>query len=477
MMAHLPEGTLFAGRYRVLRCIAAGGMGAVYEAVHLETERRRALKVMHAHLFQSDEMRERFKREARIAAQVESEHIVDVSDAGVDEATGMPFLVMELLRGEDLGERRKRLGPRPPAEVITHLQQAALALDKTHAAGIIHRDLKPQNLFLTEREDGTPKIKILDFGIAKLVREGATSAGTTQSVGTPTYMAPEQFRVGPKLTPAADIYALGMMAYTLLVGVPYWHREVRASADVIGLVLVALEGPKEPASARAAERNVTLPPAFDTWFATITALDPAGRFPSATEAIRALAAVFQAAPLPASASPALAPLPEHAAPSRLSTTDVPTVPRAPAAEIHTATSTAVTLAQPAPRGPRSIALFAALGLPIVAAGVWFALRPTGAPVPVLSSPANTSVAPEILTPPPATSAVPAPPLTAEPERSADTPPLVEPAPTLSATAPQKPAPVPPPAAAPHPAVSAPLPRRPAPRAKPASAPPPLIGRE
>src|SRR5262245_7883256 len=129
MHADLAEGTLFAGRYRLLGRIARGGMGTVYEAVHIETDRRRAIKMMHPHLFQSDEMRERFKREARIAAQIESEHIVDVTDAGVDEATGTPFLVMELLRGEDLGARLKRLGRLPPLEVLACMQQAAAALD------------------------------------------------------------------------------------------------------------------------------------------------------------------------------------------------------------------------------------------------------------------------------------------------------------------------------------------------------------
>src|SRR5262249_42207477 len=138
MSAALSDGTLFACRYRVLRRIAAGAMGVVYEAVHIETDRRRALKVMHPHLFQSDEMRERFKREARIAARIESEHIVDVSDAGVDEATGMPFLVMELLRGEELGQRLKRVGRLPPAEVLLYLHQTALALGRTHAASIVH---------------------------------------------------------------------------------------------------------------------------------------------------------------------------------------------------------------------------------------------------------------------------------------------------------------------------------------------------
>src|SRR5512132_1995102 len=174
MSAKLEEGSVFAGRYRVVRCLAEGGMGAVYEVIHLETDRRRALKVMHPHLFQSEEMRERFKREARIAAHVDSEYIVDVSDAGVDYATRMPFLVMELLRGEELGDRLKRMGRLPPEEVVLYMQQAAWALDRTHAASIVHRDLKPANLFLTTREDGTPRIKILDFGVAKLVAESST---------------------------------------------------------------------------------------------------------------------------------------------------------------------------------------------------------------------------------------------------------------------------------------------------------------
>ena len=284
----LPEGSLFAGRYRIVRCMAAGGMGSVYEVVHTETERRRALKVMHPHLFQSDEMRERFKREARIAAQVESEYIVDVADAGVDEATKTPFLVMELLQGEELGDRLARLGALPPAEVVTYLHQAALALDRTHAKMIVHRDLKPENLFLTLREDGSPRVKILDFGVAKVVAEGATGAGATRSLGTPLYMAPEQFRTGFKLLPAADIYALGMMAYTLLAGEPYWAFEARSAGDVIAFAMTVIQGPKESAVARAAARGVTLPAAFDGWFRRVTAVNPGDRFSRASEAVRAL---------------------------------------------------------------------------------------------------------------------------------------------------------------------------------------------
>jgi serine/threonine protein kinase len=283
------EGAVFAGRYRVIRRIGAGAMGAVYEAVHLPTERRRALKILHAHLAEREGLRTRFELEARVAARVDSEFIVDVFDAGVDEATGTPFLAMELLRGEDLSRRLKRLGRLPAEEVLRHLAQAARALDKTHAAGVVHRDLKPGNLFLAEREGEPPRVKVLDFGIAKIAAEG-TSSGTTATVGTPLYMAPEQFR-GRQVSTATDIHALGMIAYTLLVGHAYWAEEARG-ADPVAFALIAVRGPEEPASARAARRGVALPAAFDAWFARATEASPRRRFATATEAVRALAAAL-----------------------------------------------------------------------------------------------------------------------------------------------------------------------------------------
>ncbi|HTN89775.1 MAG TPA: protein kinase [Sorangium sp.] len=292
MSATLAEGTVFARRYRVVRLIATGGMGSIHEVVHLETARRRALKAMHAHIFEDEDMRERFRLEARIAANVESEHIVEVFDAGVDEATGTPFLVMELLRGEELGQRLKRAGRLPPAEVITYLHQTALALDRTHAASIVHRDLKPANIFLSEREDGSVRVKLLDFGIAKLIADSTAAAGATRNLGTPIYMAPEQFQVGARLTGAADIYALGMIAYTLLVGIPYWRQEARSAGDMVAFALLAARGPQEPPVQRARAHGVTLPPGFDAWFARATAVNPAVRFGRAMEAVQALGEVL-----------------------------------------------------------------------------------------------------------------------------------------------------------------------------------------
>ncbi|AUX45843.1 protein kinase [Sorangium cellulosum] len=296
------EGGLFGGRYRVVRGIATGAMGAVYEVEHIETERRRALKVMHPHLAENPDFRARFKLEARIAARIASDHIVEVFDAGIDAETGMPFLVMELLRGEELSKRLRRTGRLSAEEAMVYLRQTAIALDKTHAAGVVHRDLKPANLFLAEDEDGgEPRVKVLDFGIAKLVAETALDAATTATLGTPLYMAPEQFR-GAQISPAVDIFALGMIAYTLLVGSAYWLNDMREFNNTLAFAVTAMHGPQEPACARAAADGVTLPPAFDPWFAKTTALAPEERFKTASAAIEALAEIFGIAPPPVRSS-------------------------------------------------------------------------------------------------------------------------------------------------------------------------------
>lgn len=291
MSALLSEGTLFGARYRIVRCIAAGGMGAVYEVIHTETNRRHALKVMHAHLFKSEEMRDRFKREARITAGIESEFIIYISDAGIDAFTRMPFMAMEFLSGEDLDQYVERKGRLPFNEVLTYLRQVASALERTHAANIVHRDLKPSNIFLAQRDDGSSRVKVLDFGVAKVI-EDSTSAQGTQSLGTPMYMAPEQMQAGTKLTGAADIYALGLLTFTLLVGKPYWAKELQYAGGVLAFIGLAAQGPKVPATERAAEYGVILPPAFHAWFSRITSPYPGARFLSANEAIWELEQVF-----------------------------------------------------------------------------------------------------------------------------------------------------------------------------------------
>jgi eukaryotic-like serine/threonine-protein kinase len=304
----LATGSIFARRYQILRRLASGGMGAVYEALHLETRRRRALKVMLPELFTKPELRDRFRREAHVTSSVKSEFLVDVFDAGLDEASGMPFLVMELLEGEDLGRLVEREGPLAPSDVVAHLSQVASALDRTHAASIVHRDLKPENLFLTHREDGSSCVKILDFGISKVMNEAATGGPNTTSIGTPAYMAPEQIVGGP-VTPAADIHALGLIAYTLLTGRAYWQDDVESTDNALAFALRAAQGIREGAVSRAHRHGHELPVEFDAWFACTAALDPKRRFRTASEAALALA---DALGVPA---PAVVPAPSASRPA------------------------------------------------------------------------------------------------------------------------------------------------------------------
>jgi len=287
--AALRGGGTFQGRYQIVRCIKAGGMGAVYEAIHLETRRRRALKVMLPSMVSNAEMRERFKLEATVAADVDSDHIVEIFDAGIDAETGAPFLVMELLRGEDLTDVLGWRGHLPSEETVHILAQAAKALDKTHAAGIVHRDLKPDNLFLARSDDHAPRLKILDFGIAKVTAQSSQTKSETRSLGTPAYMAPEQLK-GSQIGPWTDLYALGQIAYTLLVGEAYWTEDIESQEAIYPLLLRVGSGPADPAAARAWRRQrVTLSPEFEAWFARATAAEPGARFAQASTMIAALA--------------------------------------------------------------------------------------------------------------------------------------------------------------------------------------------
>jgi Protein kinase domain len=296
-LAVLQPGALFGRRYRIDRCINAGGMGAVYAVTDEKTDSRRALKVMLPNLVRDAGLRARFALEARICGNIESDHIVRVSDADVDEATGMPFIVMDLLRGEELGSLIEERGALPPAEVLTYLYQAALALDKTHAAKIVHRDLKPENLFITRRDDGSPCIKILDFGIAKVVSQAGPSTATLAS-GTPFYMAPEQMLGDGSISPRADLYALGHITYTLLVGEAYWTEEGVESDGLFALLSRIMLGVTETPSARAARRRgVALSAAFDAWFVKMTAKPQEERYERASTAVAALAEVL-GEPLP-----------------------------------------------------------------------------------------------------------------------------------------------------------------------------------
>jgi TolB-like protein/tRNA A-37 threonylcarbamoyl transferase component Bud32 len=294
MQGALVEGTVFHGRYTVGRCLRAGGMGAVYECVHIATRKRRALKVMLPSLVADPTLRARFELEARVTADVDSEHIVETFDAGVDGETGAPFLVMELLRGEDLGAMLARRGRLPSEEVLLLLAQAASALDKTHAAGIIHRDLKPENLFVATRDSGSSRLKILDFGIAKLLshEEAKANVRNTALVGTPLYMAPEQIDGTGAIDPRTDTYALAHIAYALLTGRAYWEDDLAEARSVYAFLTRVLAGPTDAATVRAARADATLPSAFDDWFARAAAASRESRFDKASDVVNTLAAIF-----------------------------------------------------------------------------------------------------------------------------------------------------------------------------------------
>ncbi len=284
----LERGSVFHGRYRVERRLGAGAMGAVYEVVDEKTQSLRALKVMQPDLVRDPVHRERFAQEAQITGKIESDHLVRVLDAGIDPMSSMPFLTMELLRGETLGREIERRRALPIAEAKRYLQQISFGLMKTHAAGIVHRDLKPDNLFVTMRDDGSPSIKILDFGIAKVVARSQPAAATR--VGTPLYMAPEQLDGKGTIGPPTDIHALGHLAYEMLVGEPYWAEEMRCTEGVMPFFEKLLKGPIESPSGRAKRRcDVTLPLKFDAWFSRCIAHDPADRYSSVVEFMQAFA--------------------------------------------------------------------------------------------------------------------------------------------------------------------------------------------
>jgi len=212
-------GQVIADKYRILGLLGRGGMGQVYEARHVVVGRRFALKFLHQHLSRGPDSLSRFLREAQAAGALDSEHIAAVLD--FDTASdGSPFLVMEYLAGESLAAVLAREGALPVARALGILLQVCSGLDVAHRAGIVHRDLKPDNLFVTSSPSGSELIKILDFGIAKLIDADSDGAITNSGVvlGTPFYMAPEQARGERTVDFRADIHAVGVIAYELLSG-------------------------------------------------------------------------------------------------------------------------------------------------------------------------------------------------------------------------------------------------------------------
>ena len=212
-------GDLVGEKYRILRVIAEGGMGVVYEAQHAVVKRRFAVKFLRADLADRRDLLTRFHREAQAAGALESEHIAASIDFGI-LADGTPYIVMEHLVGESLGSLLAREGCLPVERAADLCVQACRGMEAAHTAGIVHRDLKPENLFVCRREDGTDLVKVLDFGIAKLeqieINNAATRTGTI--LGTPAYMSPEQARGDKSIDLRTDVYGLAAILFEMLSG-------------------------------------------------------------------------------------------------------------------------------------------------------------------------------------------------------------------------------------------------------------------
>ncbi|WP_437774219.1 protein kinase domain-containing protein [Sorangium sp. So ce1097] len=266
---------------RLARELGKGAMGSVWVADHLTLGTQVAVKFMSPAYAEQGGFVERFRLEAMAAAQIKSPHVAQVFDHGVTH-DGAPYIVMELLEGEDLKRRIQRLGVLSPVEVATIAAQTARALGRAHQLGIVHRDIKPDNIFLLDVE-GELFVKVLDFGVAKRVHGapqgdlGMTSTGHV--LGTPLYMSPEQILSAKNVDFHADLWGLAVVAYHALTGhVPF-------TGETLGALSVALHtGIFTPPSAVRPE----LSPAIDAWMRKALALDPAARFGSARQMAEAL---------------------------------------------------------------------------------------------------------------------------------------------------------------------------------------------
>jgi eukaryotic-like serine/threonine-protein kinase len=281
-------GGVIDGKYRLLRLLGEGGMGAVYEAEPTDPApgatlpARVALKLMMPELLGRKDSTHlaRFHREARTASAIDTPHIIRVFDFGTDPATSAPFMVMELLLGQDLDHLLKDVGMLKPDTAMRIAAQVCTGLAKAHEARVIHRDIKPANLFLAQRDDGSLIVKILDFGIAKIKPDvGAQTSGLTRSgslLGSPRYMSPEQAKGLKSIDYRTDIWSLGVVLYRILSGrLP--HQEAQSLGDLI--IAICTSPPRlvqdvapwvSPEVAKVVHRALCLDP--DDRFASATAM-------------------------------------------------------------------------------------------------------------------------------------------------------------------------------------------------------------
>jgi eukaryotic-like serine/threonine-protein kinase len=276
------EGTVLAGRYRLLSKLGQGGMGSVWRAEHLTLGTPLAIKLIDPSIAENAEALARFKREAQSAAELRSAHVVQIIDYGVDNQ--VPYIAMELLEGESLASRLERVRCLSPSHAAMIVSQVARALSRAHAAGIVHRDLKPENIYLVPEGD-EDIAKVLDFGIAKKLSSLSSSSGvktnTGALLGTPYYMSPEQGLGQSNIDHRTDIWSLGVITYQCIAGVRPFEK------DTLGALLMAICNDPLPRPSAVAP----VPHGFDDWFARAAARDVSLRFASAADAAAELRAI------------------------------------------------------------------------------------------------------------------------------------------------------------------------------------------
>ena len=285
----VPFGSVIGGDFMIVRPLNRGSMGALYVAEQLSTASHRALKVLRHDYVSDVTLFKRFEREAQMAAKIPSEHVVQIIASGVDERLQVPWIAMELLEGQHLGDHVTEHGPIPKEAVRQIFEQLCHAIAAAHAIGVVHRDLKPANIFLSEaRRVGAQKmVKVLDFGVARVMAESLTLNGSP--LGTPNWMSPEQTR-GEVATTATDVWALGLIAFYMLTSRIFWRSAMKVDSELWVMKEIAEEA-IPIASMRALELGAAdrIPRGFNEWFAQCMARNPQERFVNATAAYAALA--------------------------------------------------------------------------------------------------------------------------------------------------------------------------------------------
>jgi serine/threonine protein kinase len=273
----LSDGQAF-GRYQIVRLLGEGGMGAVYEAIHVGLKKRVALKTLLPSIARNPEAQTRFLREGEAASRINHPNVVDVTDVGSEDGT--PYLVMEYLEGETLADYIDRQGPLRLAVAVDLLLPCIDAVAAGHDRDVIHRDLKPQNVFLARASRGEPVPKILDFGVSKIVNgTNASFTGTMAVLGTASYMSPEQARGAKVITAASDQYAVGLVFFEMLTATRAHDGESplevlhRISSGVVPNV---------------SQWRPDLPPDVVVVLTRMHSMNPSDRFPSLRDAARAL---------------------------------------------------------------------------------------------------------------------------------------------------------------------------------------------